>query len=91
MAEETIFFATAIARGSSAPFANSAAIAAATGARGLSGVPTATQQTNYTIAFEELNGEIAKLRTLEAELKKFEQQLEAAGVPYTPGRWPGQQ
>ena len=64
---------------------------AATGARGLTGVPTATQQTNYTIAFEELNGEIAKLRTLEAELKKFEQQLEAAGVPYTPGRWPGQQ
>jgi photosystem II stability/assembly factor-like uncharacterized protein len=63
---------------------------AATGARGLSGVPTGTQQTSYTIAFEELNGEIAKLRTLEAELKKFEQQLEAAGVPYTPGRWPGQ-
>jgi hypothetical protein len=28
MAEETIFFATAIAQGSSAPFANSAAIAA---------------------------------------------------------------
>jgi len=45
---------------------------------------------NYTIALEELNGEIAKLKTLEAEMKKFEQQLEAAGVPYTPGRWPGQ-
>jgi photosystem II stability/assembly factor-like uncharacterized protein len=62
---------------------------AATGARGLSGAPTGTQQMNYTIAFEELNAEIAKLRALEAELRKFEQQLEAAGVPYTPGRWPG--
>jgi len=36
-----------------------------------------------------LTAETTKLRALEAELKKFEQQLEAAGVPYTPGRWPG--
>jgi photosystem II stability/assembly factor-like uncharacterized protein len=63
---------------------------AAAGARGLTGSPTGTQQTNYTVANDELNAELAKLRTLEAELKKFEQQLEAAGVPYTPGRWPGQ-
>jgi hypothetical protein len=62
---------------------------AAAGGRGLSGAPTGTQQTNYTVALEQLNGEIAKLRTLEQELKKFESQLEAAGVPYTPGRWPG--
>jgi hypothetical protein len=62
---------------------------AAVGARGLSGVPTGTQQTNYTIALDDLNAEIAKLKALETELKKFEQQLEAAGVPYTPGRWPG--
>jgi hypothetical protein len=61
---------------------------AGVGARGLTGAPTGTQQTNYTIAFDELNAEIAKLRALETELKKFEQQLEAAGVPYTPGRWP---
>ena len=61
---------------------------AAAGARGLTGAPTGTQQTNYTIALEELNAEIAKLKALETELKKFEQQLEAAGVPYTPGRWP---
>ena len=27
---------------------------------------------------------------LEPEIKKFEQQMEAAGVAYTPGRWPGQ-
>jgi photosystem II stability/assembly factor-like uncharacterized protein len=63
---------------------------AAAGARGLTGAPTATQQSNYSIANEELNAEIARLRTLEAELRKFEQTLEAAGVPYTPGRWPGQ-
>jgi len=63
---------------------------AAAGARGLTGAPTGTQQSNYTIANDELNAEIAKLRTLETDLKKFEQTLEAAGVPYTPGRWPGQ-
>jgi photosystem II stability/assembly factor-like uncharacterized protein len=61
---------------------------AGAGARGLTGAPTGTQQMNYKIALEALNAEIAKLRALETELKKFEQQLEAAGVPYTPGRWP---
>jgi hypothetical protein len=60
------------------------------GSRGLSGAPTTTQQSNYTIANEDLNAQVGLIRTLEAELKKFEQQLEAAGVPYTPGRWPGQ-
>jgi photosystem II stability/assembly factor-like uncharacterized protein len=61
---------------------------AAAGARGLSGAPTGTQQTNYGIALEDLNAEIVRLRSLETELRKFEQQLEAAGVPYTPRRWP---
>jgi hypothetical protein len=60
------------------------------GSRGLAGAPTGTQQMNYTIANDDLTAQIALIRTLEAELKKFEQQLEAAGVPYTPGRWPGQ-
>jgi len=63
---------------------------AAAGARGLTGSPTGTQQMNYTVANDELNAEVAKLRALEGELRRFEQQLEAAGVPYTPGRWPGQ-
>ena len=45
---------------------------------------------NYTIANDDLTAQVALMRTLEAELRKFEQQLEAAGVPYTPGRWPGQ-
>jgi photosystem II stability/assembly factor-like uncharacterized protein len=62
---------------------------AVAGGRGLAGLPTGTQQSNYTIALEQLNAEIAKLKALETELRKFEQQLEAAGVPYTPGRWPG--
>jgi hypothetical protein len=60
------------------------------GSRGLSGAPTTTQQQNYNLANDDLTAQIALLRTLEAELKRFEQQLEAAGVPYTPGRWPGQ-
>jgi hypothetical protein len=61
---------------------------AVAGARGLSGAPTGTQQTNYGIALEDLNAEIGRLKALETELRKFEQQLEAAGVPYTPRRWP---
>jgi photosystem II stability/assembly factor-like uncharacterized protein len=61
---------------------------AAAGARGLTGAPTGTQQTNYTIAAGDLEAEVARLRALETELKAFEQQLEKAGVPYTPGRWP---
>jgi photosystem II stability/assembly factor-like uncharacterized protein len=60
------------------------------GARGLSGAPTGTQQQNYAIANEDLAAQITALRALEAEIRKFEQQLDAAGVPYTPGRWPGQ-
>jgi hypothetical protein len=63
---------------------------AVAGSRGLSGAPTGTQQQNYTLANDDLAAQITALRALEAELKKFELQLEAAGVPYTPGRWPGQ-
>ena len=61
---------------------------AAAGARGLTGIPTGTQKLNYQIAFDELSEEMAKLKALEADLKKFEQQLDAAGVPFTPGRLP---
>jgi photosystem II stability/assembly factor-like uncharacterized protein len=61
---------------------------AAAGARGLTGAPTGTQQTNYGVALEALNAELARLKALEAEIRKFEAQLEAAGVPYTPFRWP---
>ncbi len=61
---------------------------AVAGARGLTGSPTGTQKLNYQVAFDELSEEMTKLKTLEADLKKFEQQLDAAGVPYTPGRLP---
>lgn len=60
------------------------------GARGLSGAPTGTQQRSYTLGSEDLAAVIKDLRGLEVEIRKFEQTLEAAGVPYTPGRWPGQ-
>lgn len=60
------------------------------GSRGLSGLPTTTQQQNYTIANEALTTQLPLIRTLDAELRKFEAQLEAAGVPYTTGRGPGQ-
>jgi hypothetical protein len=64
--------------------------AAVQGARGLSGAPTGTQQRSYAIANDDLAAVVKDLRALETEIRKFEQQLEAAGVPYTPGRWPGQ-
>jgi hypothetical protein len=60
---------------------------AAARARGLTGAPTGTQQMNYTVANDELNTEAAKLRALECDLRRFEQQLKAAGVPCTAGRW----
>src|SRR5215510_10656426 len=60
---------------------------AAAGARGLTGAPTGTQQMHYTVANDQLKAEAAKLRALEGGSRRFEQQLEAAGVPYTPGRW----
>ena len=63
---------------------------AAAGARGLTGAPTATQQQNYTIALDDVTTVVGLLKGLETEVRKFEQELEAAGVPYTPGRWPGQ-
>lgn len=63
---------------------------AASGARGLTGAPTATQQQNYTIALDAMTTAAGLLKGLETEVRKFEQELEAAGVPYTPGRWPGQ-
>ena len=63
---------------------------AVTGARGLTGAPTGTQQQNHDIASEELNAQVGLLKAFETELKAFESRLDAAGVPYTPGRWPGQ-
>ncbi len=55
--------------------------------RGLLEPPTKTQQDQYAIAAGEFELELPKLRTLvETDLKKFEQKLDAAHVPLTPGR-----
>jgi hypothetical protein len=54
----------------------------------LSGAPTGTQQENFRIASEDLAAETKLLQALESELTKFESLLDAAGVPFTPGRRP---
>jgi hypothetical protein len=57
--------------------------------RGLLEPPTRTQQDQYAIAAAELERLLPKLRILvESDLKKFEQKLDAAHVPLTPGRFP---
>ena len=51
--------------------------------------PTATHKRNYEIAATEFAPVLAKLRTLTlTDLKQFEDQAEAAGAPWTPGRVP---
>jgi hypothetical protein len=55
--------------------------------RAMTSPPTGTMQMNLRIASEELAAESAKLKALIEELKKFEQALDAAGVPYTQGRY----
>ena len=51
--------------------------------------PTQTNRDAYTIASEEFAEVLAKLRTLVGEdLVQLEQDLEAAGGPWTPGRLP---
>lgn len=54
-----------------------------------SSAPTQTSLDAYDIAAEEFSGFLASLRTMiEVDLKKIEQDLEAAGAPWTPGRIP---
>jgi photosystem II stability/assembly factor-like uncharacterized protein len=60
---------------------------AASGLRNLISAPTGTQQMNYQIASEEFAVEKPRLEALLAGLKKFEAELDAAGVPYTQGRY----
>jgi hypothetical protein len=50
---------------------------------------TATQKRQYDIAAGELGGLLDRLRTLvEQDLKRVEDQAEAAGAPWTSGRVP---
>jgi photosystem II stability/assembly factor-like uncharacterized protein len=57
------------------------------GIRNMITAPTGTQQQNFQIAQEELTALQPKLKALLDDLKKFEQQLDAANVPFTPGRY----
>jgi hypothetical protein len=55
--------------------------------------PTATHRRNYEIASQQFGAMVGDLRQLiEVDLPAFEQRLEEAGVPWTPGRgvprWP---
>ena len=51
--------------------------------------PTATHQRDYDIAAEEFAELLPKLRTLvETDLRRIENELEKAGAPWTPGRFP---
>jgi len=51
--------------------------------------PTRTHEDSLKIATEELQQELAKIRAIvDTELKKLEREMEAAGVPHTPGRIP---
>jgi photosystem II stability/assembly factor-like uncharacterized protein len=53
------------------------------------GPPTKTQEDSVKIATEELQQELSKIRVLvDTDLKKLEREMDAAGVPHTPGRIP---
>ena len=49
--------------------------------------PTGTQRQQYEIALEEYGEVIDTLKgVIESELPKFQEELENAGIPWTPGR-----
>jgi photosystem II stability/assembly factor-like uncharacterized protein len=51
--------------------------------------PTQTSRDAYALAAADFQGELEKLRKLlDGELKALEDQMEAAGAPWTPGRLP---
>ncbi len=50
--------------------------------------PTITHEQNYQWAAEEFAGALAELKRIDSELNSVEQQLEALGAPWTPGRFP---
>ncbi len=59
------------------------------GAWNITSAPTATQRENYSVAAKAFVGLLPRLRTLvEQDLVLLEDDLEAAGGPWTPGRLP---
>ena len=63
------------------------------GTRSITSDPTETQHQSYQVAAEQFAPLLAELTGIMTEdIVKLEQELEAAGAPYTPGRlpvWPG--
>lgn len=54
-----------------------------------SSAPTQTQKEVYQIASDELTIQLNKLKTLiNVDLKKLQNEMDAIGAPYTPGRFP---
>lgn len=59
--------------------------------RATTAAPTPNHLANFQVASDDLAAELPKLRTLiERDLRQLETDLEAAGVPPTPGRLPAQ-
>jgi hypothetical protein len=54
----------------------------------LASPPTHAQQAGYDIAAADLESALAALQGITRDLKKIEEKMEAAGAPWTPGRWP---
>ncbi len=50
--------------------------------------PTQTEKDGYEWAADAFEKELARLRAFASDLEAFENQLEAAGAPWTPGRLP---
>jgi photosystem II stability/assembly factor-like uncharacterized protein len=57
----------------------------------LAAPPTQTQRAAYDIAAAGLDSALAALQGIAGDLKKIEERMEAAGAPWTPGRWPSPQ
>ncbi|PPK84687.1 photosystem II stability/assembly factor-like uncharacterized protein [Neolewinella xylanilytica] len=50
--------------------------------------PTETFKESYRVAAEQFAPLLDELKAIDADVRDLEQDLEAGGAPYTPGRWP---
>ena len=50
--------------------------------------PTQTEKDGYEWAADAFSTELTRLKSFASDLESFENQLEAAGAPWTPGRLP---
>ncbi len=54
----------------------------------MTAAPTGTQRASYQVVATHFPPVLDKIKEIDAELKAFEQELEAMGAPWTPGRSP---